>query len=468
MENAEVGLIGLAVMGANLARNISNNGFKTVVYNRTTEKMTQYIEEFGNENLIGKESLEDFVQSIARPRKIIILVKAGDAVDAVINQLIPLVEKGDMIIDCGNTNYRDTIRRTNDLNEKGIHFIGCGVSGGEEGALNGPSIMPGGSPESWEEMKEMWKAIAADDFLGGPCTAHIGEGGAGHYVKMVHNGIEYAVMQMIAEAYDMLKKMYGQTPDEIAKVFKRFNEGRLNSFLFEIAVPVLLKKDGSAHIIDVILDKAGQKGTGKWTAIEALDRGIGLSSISESVFARVNSSYKEDRVHLARSFPKPELQSETTLEEFIQLLEQSLYAGMLSCYAQGFELIKLASTEEGWKVNLSEVSRIWQGGCIIRAEVLQFLTDTYKASGKESPKLLELKEIQKAINGSLPAWRDIICLSVQAGIPTPALTSGLQYIDASTTERLPANMIQGLRDYFGAHTYERTDKEGSFHTDWSE
>lgn len=468
MEEAQIGLIGLAVMGANLARNIANNGFKTVVYNRTTQKMTDYIEQFGSENLIGKERIEELVQSIARPRKIIIMVKAGNPVDAVIDQLLPLLDEGDTIIDCGNSNYRDTERRTENLKSKGVHFVGCGVSGGEEGALHGPSIMPGGSTESWEVMKDIWEAVSAEDFNGGPCVTHIGKGGAGHYVKMVHNGIEYAVMQMIAEAYDLLKRVYGQSPDQIAEIFKTYNDGRLSSFLFEIAVPVLTKKEEGINIIDLILDKAGQKGTGKWTAIEALDRGVGLSSISEAVFARVNSSNKQDRVELAPSFPKPEMRPDMKLDEFLMMLEQALYAGMLSCYAQGFELIKLAAEEEGWKINLSEISRIWQGGCIIRAEILKFLTEAYKGSGQDSPKLLELKEIQKAINEAMSAWRQIVSLSIHAGVPTPAMTSGLQYIDASTTERLPANMIQGLRDYFGAHTYERIDKDGTFHTEWNE
>jgi 6-phosphogluconate dehydrogenase len=468
MSKADIGLIGLAVMGANLARNIASRGFNTVVFNRTTEKMTNYIQDFGNDHLFGKETLEEFVESIEAPRKIIIMVKAGAPVDAVINQLIPLLDEGDMIIDCGNSNYRDTIRRSEELNEKGLRFVGCGVSGGEEGALKGPSLMPGGSPESWEYLKPIWEAIAAKDFDGGPCVTHIGEGGAGHYVKMVHNGIEYGIMQMIAEAYDLLKKMYGMSPEEIADVFAEYNKGRLESFLFEIAEPVLRRKDEETgeYLIDIILDKAGQKGTGKWTAIDALDRGVGLSSISEAVFARVNSSFKVQRQVLAPSFPKAELSPSLEKEEFIRFLEEALYAGMLSAYAQGLELIKLAAEEKEWQVNLSEISRIWEGGCIIRAKILKFLTDTYKASGKGNPHLFELPEIQKAINEALPAWRKVVSESVQNAIPTPCLTSALQYVDAATTERLPANMIQGLRDYFGAHTYERIDKEGSFHTEW--
>ncbi len=337
MTMSKVGLIGLAVMGANLSRNIASRDIPIVVYNRTSEKMNDFIAQFGNEYLSGKETLEDFIQDIEKPRKVIILVKAGAAVDAVIAQLVPLLDKGDTLIDCGNSNYRDTIRRTNELQEKGFHFVGCGVSGGEVGALQGPSIMPGGSPESWESMKKIWQAIAARDFEDGPCVTHVGEGGSGHYVKMVHNGIEYAVMQMISEAYDLLKRMYGLKPNQIADIFTQFQEGRLNSYLFEITPQVLRRKDdeSDAYLIDVILDKAGQKGTGKWTAIDALDRGVGLSTISEAVFARVNSSYKNSRVARSTDFPKPEMKPEVELDVFVEQLENALYAGMLSSYAQG-------------------------------------------------------------------------------------------------------------------------------------
>lgn len=470
MKKAQIGLIGLAVMGANLARNIASRNIQTVVYNRTTEKTQEFIEHFGNDHLIGEETLESFVQAIEIPRKIIIMVKAGEAVDAVINQLLPLLDKGDMLIDCGNSNYHDTIRRDKELSAIGMHFVGCGVSGGEVGALQGPSLMPGGPEESWNALKDIWEAIAAKDFEGGPCVTHVGTGGAGHYVKMVHNGIEYGVMQMIAEAYDLLKRMYHLEPEQIAEIFEKYQQGRLNSYLFEIAPQVLRRKDdlSDGYLIDVILDKAGQKGTGKWTAIEALDRGVGLSTISEAVFARVNSSYKNSRIVRSKDFPKPTLEPRVPLQQFVKQLEQALYAGMLSSYTQGMELIKAAAAEEGWSVSLSEISRIWQGGCIIRAQILKFMTATYKKSGEENPYLLALGEIQDAINDAMPAWREVVTASLQSAIPTPCLTSALQYVDAATTERLPANMIQGLRDYFGAHTYERTDKEGVFHTEWNE
>lgn len=470
MKKAKIGIIGLAVMGANLARNIADKGFPTVVCNRTTEKMEKFIEEYGNDNLFGKEDLKEFIQSIESPRKIIIMVKAGDPVEAIINQLLPELDEGDTIIDCGNSNYHDTIRRNQDLSEKKINFVGCGVSGGEEGALHGPSLMPGGSESSWENMKEIWQAISAKDFAGAPCVTHIGEDGAGHYVKMVHNGIEYGVMQMIAEAYDLMKRVYGLDPIQIANVFESFGQGRLESYLFDIVVPVLKKREEQSDefLIDKILDKAGQKGTGKWTAIDALDRGVGLSTISESVMARIISSFKESRVALAPKYNKPNPDTSIIKDVFVEKLENALYAGMLVIYAQGFELIKTAAEENNWQVNLSEISRIWQGGCIIRAKILKFLTDTYKSSTLENPNLLELEEIEASINEALPDWREIVIQSIRSGIPTPALTTSLQYLEASTSDRLPANLLQGLRDFFGAHTYERIDKEGVFHTEWIE
>lgn len=465
---AQIGLIGLAVMGMNLARNISGKGFKTVVFNRTTEKMKEYIAEFGNDQLVGEETIEAFVQNLETPRKIILLVKAGDAVEAVIQELLPLLEKGDTIIDCGNSNYHDTIRRSAMLAEKGLHFVGCGISGGEEGALHGPSLMPGGSDESWEVMKSIWESVAAKDFSGGPCVTHIGADGAGHYVKMVHNGIEYGVMQMIAEAYDLLKNLYHLNNEEIARIFEDYGQGRLQSYLFEIVLSVLRRKDdlSEGFLLDHILDKAEQKGTGKWTAMDALERGVGLSTLSEAVFARINSSYSAERVALAKEYTKVKSQPEHDLATFTNKLEQALYGGMLGAYAQGFELIKRAAQENQWQVNLSEIARIWQGGCIIRAKILAFLTDVYKKSGGGNPYLLTLEEIKSSLKSALPDWRVVVSESVKAAIPTPALTSALQYVDAMTTAKLPANLIQGLRDYFGAHTYERTDREGSFHTHW--
>jgi 6-phosphogluconate dehydrogenase len=467
MEKFTIGLIGLATMGANLARNLSGHGIKTVVFNRTFEKTQEYIKEFGNENLGGREDLKSFVESLENPRKIILLVKAGEPVDEMIQQLKPLLQSGDSIIDCGNSNYGDTIRRAGELEPSGIHFVGCGISGGEEGALHGPSLMPGSSNQSWNMMQPLFEKIAAKDFQGNPCVTHVGEDGAGHYVKMVHNGIEYAVMQVMSEAYDLLRKCYDLKAEAIADIFEQYNKGTLESYLFEISVPVLRKKDedGKSHLIDALLDKAGQKGTGKWTAIEGLDRAVGVSSISEAVFARVNSGKKDLRKKLSSHFPKTHLRSRLSLPDFTKMLEKALYASLLSIYAQGFELIKKAANENSWNINLSEIARIWQGGCIIRARMLQFLTELYKKT-TEQPHLFEVNEIQDSLNESLQSWRDVVSLSIHHGIPTPGLTSALQYLDTLSTDNLPANLIQGLRDYFGAHTYERNDRPGVFHTDW--
>jgi len=461
----EIGLIGLATMGANLARNIADKKIATLVYNRTAERTREYLQEFGNDSLQGTKDLKSFVESLKVPRKIILLVKAGNPVDEMITQLMPFLSSGDSIIDCGNSNYVDTIRRTQELSQKNIHFVGCGISGGEEGALHGPSLMPGGSESSWEMMKPVWEKIAAKDFQGSPCVTHVGENGAGHYVKMVHNGIEYAVMQVMAEAYDLLRKLYQLSAEQIANIFEEYNTGRLESYLFEISVPVLRKKEGDTSLIDLILDKAGQKGTGKWTAIEGLDRAVGVSSISEAVFARVNSGEKNLRKKLSGHFPKSHLSTQLGLEDFSRQLERALYASLLSIYAQGFELIKKAAQENNWNIDLSEIARIWQGGCIIRAKMLEFLTEMYRKS-TSNPHLFEVSEIQANLNECLQDWRDVISLSLYHGVPTPGLTSALQYLDTLSSDQLPANLIQGLRDYFGAHTYERNDRPGIFHTKW--
>ncbi len=468
MEKARIGLIGLAVMGANLARNIANNNFDIVVYNRTTETMKEFIAEHGNEHLAGEENLEDFVAKLERPRRIIMMVKAGDPVDMVIEQLTPLLEKGDMIIDCGNSNYKDTQRRFNSLEEKGLIFVGCGVSGGEEGALKGPAIMPGGTQASWDALKEILEAIAAKDFSGKPCVTFVGENGAGHYVKMVHNGIEYGVMQMMAEAYEVLHSVYKLTPPQIAEIFKKYNDGKLQSYLFEISVAVLSEKDEfnkDGYLIDYILDKAAQKGTGKWTAIDALDRGISLPTITESVFARLNSSYKDKRVEISKLYPKENTKPDLPLEEFTQVLEDALYAGMLSSYAQGYHLIQAAAAEEGWKIDLAEVSRIWEGGCIIRAKILNTLHETF-SKANANMHLFEIPEMQKDLQESVPYLRVLVGFCSEYGVPIPSLAGSLAYFESMTSEHLPANFLQGLRDYFGAHTYNRTDREGTFHTDW--
>jgi 6-phosphogluconate dehydrogenase len=468
MNKAEFGLIGLAVMGQNLSRNIARNKVRTIVYNRTGETTKTFIKEHGSNYLRGEIDLKVFIGSLLKPRRIMLMIKAGDAVDAVIKQLTPLLDKGDVIIDGGNSHFHDTIRRESELKKKGIHFIGCGVSGGEEGALNGPSLMPGGSKEAWKLVRPVFEKIAAKDFTKKPCVTHVGENGAGHYVKMVHNGIEYGVMQLISEGYHMLKSLYNLKSPEVAEIFTHYNKGRLKSFLFEIAVPVLTKKDDigkKGYLIDKILDKAGQKGTGKWTSVDALDRGVTLSTLTEAVFARTVSSQKELRVKLSKLYKKSTQKNALTLEQFAVILEDALYAGMLTCYAQGYDLIQTAGKEQHWKIDLAEVSRIWEGGCIIRSVILNFLHNAYQKAGKDRH-LFEIPAVSKDLKDSINNLRNVTALSCLHNVPAPALASSLAYFDAITSAQTSANLIQGLRDYFGAHMYERMDKKGVFHTEW--
>lgn len=470
--NAQIGIIGLAVMGANIARNIASREIEVSVYNRTTERMTELIEAHGNQYLRGYEELKDFVESIERPRAIIILVQAGPAVDAVIESLKPLLDKDDIIVECGNSYYKDTERRFNDLKELGINFFGCGVSGGEEGALRGPSLMPGGHKPSYERLKPILEAIAAKDFQGDPCVTYCGEGPAGHYVKMVHNGIEYGVMQLIAEAYQILKQHFDLSAKEIGDIFEHYNQGVLKSFLFEIAAEVLHQEDefNEGYLIDYILDKAGQKGTGKWTAVDALDRGIPTPTITAAVDARIMSSFKDKRVELSKLFNSFELLDDWPLEQFAPVLEGALFIAMICSYAQGYHLIETASQEEGWGVDLSEASRIWQGGCIIRADILKIFTEAF-INAKPGMHLFEIPEITQLLNPEddykgYQNLRDVVILATESGVAIPCLSASLAYFDTMTKERCSASMIQGLRDNFGAHTYQRTDREGSFHTDW--
>lgn len=470
MTNADIGLIGLAVMGANLARNIASRGHNVLVYNRTYETTQTFIANFGGANLQGSENIENFVKGIKRPRHIIVMVKAGEGVDAVIAQLIPLLEEGDTIIDCGNSYFLDTIRRYEELKVKGINFVGCGVSGGEEGALNGPSIMPGGDIDSYERLKPVLESIAAKDFSGKPCVSYMGQNGAGHYVKMVHNGIEYGVMQIMAEAYELLRSVYGLSPVEISTIFERFNKGKLNSYLFEIAVHILRQKDEfhpDGYLIDYILDKAEQKGTGKWTGKDSLDRGITLSTITEAVYARTVSAQKKLREKLISLSKKPAQEKKSISEAEVHTLEQALYNAMLTCYAQGFDLIHAAAREQGWDINLPEIARIWEGGCIIRAKILNELHAAFSDKNYASSHLYEIPVISEAMSGTIEDLRTIVKFSVEHAIPAPCLTSALVYFDSITRAQTSANFIQGLRDYFGAHTYERTDREGIFHTKWS-
>jgi len=464
-----IAIIGLGVMGQNLARNLANHDYKVIVFNRSPEKAETFIETFGSEDLSYEKTLEALVNSLERPRKLLLMVKAGPAVDTVIQQLLPHLEPGDIIIDGGNSNFKDSIRREKELKTKDMHFVGMGVSGGEEGALNGPSLMPGGSSDSWKALQAILEKIAAQDFDGNPCVTHVGENGAGHYVKMVHNGIEYGVMQLIAEAYQLLRQSYHLNSKEIANVFKGLGEGKLKSYLFDIAVPVLEKEDEFKtcnSLVECIVDQAGQKGTGRWTAIDALERGVSLPTITIAVFARNISAKKELRIELSEENPKHETTPRIELSEFVKILEKSLYAGMISCYAQGFELMKTAAKEEGWDLNFAEIARIWQGGCIIRADLLKVLHHAFQKAEGERPHLFSIPDIQTLLKSSHKAWHTVIRLAIEHDVSVPALSSSLMYFEDLTTATLPANFIQGLRDYFGAHTYQRTDREGVFHTEW--
>ena len=465
----DIALIGLGVMGQSLARNIASRKFSVITYNRHTQKAKDFIEEYGNKYLDYEKDLKDLTDKLKSPRKIIIMVKAGDPVDQVIKELTKHLEKGDIIIDAGNSLYTDSIRRTAELNKKGIEFVGMGVSGGEEGALRGPSIMPGCSIKSWKVLSPILKKIAAKDFSGKPCVTHVGSDGAGHYVKMVHNGIEYGVMQMMAEAYQALKDIYGLTPTQIADIFAKYNKGKLKSYLFEISVPILERKDEfkKGYLIDHILDRAGQKGTGRWVAIDALERGATLPTITLAVYARTLSSQKDERVKLSKLFKKPKTKAGIPLSKFTKLLEDALYAGMISSYAQGFELMAAAAKEQNWKLDFAEIARIWEGGCIIRADLLNFLHKAFQKAKGKSVHLFTIKDTRTALQKNLPAWREIVGFGAKMGVSMPALTSSLSYFEDMTSEKVPANFIQGLRDYFGAHTYERTDKKGVFHTPWS-
>jgi len=465
MTKNNIGLIGLGTMGSNLARNIANKRYKISVYNRTAKTTESFINKFGNENLVGTKTLEEFITSLESPRKIILMIQAGKAIDSVIAQLKPLLEKEDIIIDCGNSNFHDTERRYNDLAKEKLNFVGCGVSGGEEGALNGPSLMPGGNKHSWNNIKEIFSSIAAKDFNENPCVTYIGDGGAGHYVKMVHNGIEYGIMQIMAEAYDLLRNIYKLNPEELSNIFRKLNKGILSSYLFEISGKVLNKKDDKSnnYLINKILDRAQQKGTGKWTVINALESLAPTPTIAEAVFARNISNNKNLREKLSKLYIKKNVQPTLSVKDFTKYLENALYAGMLSSYAQGFGLIKNASDKNNWDINLSEVARIWEGGCIIRAQILNVI---HLALKEKNTHLFDISKISDDLKKSIPALREIVIQGVKFGVPVPALSSSLSYFDEITSSHLAANFIQALRDYFGAHTYERTDMEGSFHTNW--
>ncbi|MCE0741835.1 NADP-dependent phosphogluconate dehydrogenase [Bacillus sp. G16] len=467
MSKQQIGVIGLAVMGKNLALNIESRGFSVSVFNRSSSKTEEFLQEAKGKNVVGTYSIEEFVQSLETPRKILLMVKAGTATDATIQSLLPHLEKDDILIDGGNTYYKDTQRRNKELAESGIHFIGTGVSGGEEGALKGPSIMPGGQKEAHELVKPILEAISAK-VDGEPCTTYIGPDGAGHYVKMVHNGIEYGDMQLISESYFILKQVLGLSADELHEVFAEWNKGELDSYLIEITADIFTKKDEETGkpLVDVILDKAGQKGTGKWTSQSALDLGVPLPIITESVFARFISAMKEERVKASGILSGPEEKPVTeNKEELIEAVRKALFMSKICSYAQGFAQMKAASEEYNWDLKYGEIAMIFRGGCIIRAAFLQKIKEAYDREPELDNLLLDsyFKNIVESYQGAL---RQVISLAVAQGVPAPSFSSALAYYDSYRTAVLPANLIQAQRDYFGAHTYERTDKEGIFHTEW--
>jgi 6-phosphogluconate dehydrogenase len=467
-EKANIGVVGLAVMGSNLARNLaSREGNRVAIYNRSVEKTNQLTADHPEANFIASESIDDFVASLSKPRTAIIMVQAGAGTDAVISQLTERFEKGDIIVDGGNALYTDTMRREKEVSEKGIHFVGAGISGGEEGALKGPSIMPGGTKEAYATLGPILETIAAVA-EGEPCVTHIGSDGAGHFVKMIHNGIEYADMQLIAEAYDLLRQSGGFSPEEIAEIFTEWNKGELESYLIEITAEVLKQKDAKTGkpLVDVILDAAGSKGTGVWTVQTALDLGTPVSGIAEAVFARSLSAQSAQREG------KPELPAANQVwavedkPAFVEAVRRALYASKIIAYAQGFDAIRAGAKEFDWEINLGEVAKIWRGGCIIRAQFLNRITDAYRKNENLLSLLFDDYFIA-AIAGTVASWREIVAMAALTGVPSPAFASSLSYYDGLRAERLPAALVQGQRDFFGAHTYKRVDAEGSYHTLWS-
>ncbi len=467
---ADIGLIGLAVMGENLVLNMESKGFTVAVFNRTVEKVDKFIAGRGKgKNFIGTHSIEEFVKSLKRPRKLMMLVKAGKAVDDFIEKLISHLEPGDIIIDGGNTHFPDTNRRTAYVESKGLLYIGTGVSGGEEGALKGPSIMPGGSKAAWEHVKPIFQSIAAKVEDGSPCCDWVGENGAGHFVKMVHNGIEYGDMQLICEAYQIMKDLLDMSAGEMNEVFKEWNEGELNSYLIEITRDILAyKDDDNKPLVDKILDTAGQKGTGKWTGIAALDLGIPLTLIGEAVFARCLSAMKEERVTASKILNGPKPKFEGDKKAFINDLKNALYASKIVSYAQGYTLMRAAAEEYGWKLNYGGIALMWRGGCIIRSIFLGKIKEAFDKNPDLTNLLLDPFFKEKVVTAQ-DGWRKVISIAMVNGIPVPAFSTALCYFDGFRNERLPANLLQAQRDYFGAHTYERIDKPRGefFHTNWT-
>jgi 6-phosphogluconate dehydrogenase len=468
--NADIGLIGLAVMGQNLVLNMNDHGYKVAVFNRTTAKVDHFLEgPAKGTQVIGAQDLKTFISELKRPRIVMLMIRAGNSVDEMIDEMTPLLEKGDIIIDGGNSHYPDTERRCKNLKEKGILFMGTGISGGEEGARHGPSIMPGGNPDAWPTVKPILQAIAAKSEEGEPCCDWVGEGGAGHYVKMVHNGIEYGDMQIICEAYQLLFSKLGLQVDELTEVFKKWNEGELNSYLIEITSQIFAFKDKDGKpLLDKILDVAGQKGTGKWTGMSALDLGMPVTLIGEAVFARCLSSLKEEREEMSHHFKEPNKAFEGNKEEMIGNIKQALYASKIISYVQGFMLMRKAADDMGWKLNYGSIALMWRGGCIIRSRFLGKIKQAFEKNPDLKSLLLDdffKGEILKAENG----WRRVVSHAAEFGIPIPCFSTALSFFDGYRSYRLPANLLQAQRDFFGAHTYERIDQPRGqfFHTNWT-
>ena len=470
MSKADIAVVGLAVMGENLILNMESKGFTVAAYNRTVSKVDNFVAgRAKGKNIIGCHSVEEMVENLAKPRKVMIMVKAGSPVDAFIDQVLPHLEDGDIIIDGGNSHFPDTIRRCKKVEEAGKLYIGTGVSGGEEGALLGPSIMPGGSPAAWEHVKPIFQAISAQTEDGEPCCDWVGEGGAGHFVKMVHNGIEYGDMQMICETYQMMKYGLGMTNEEMHEVFKEWNAAELDSYLIEITRDILGYKDEDGNaVVDLILDTAGQKGTGKWTAQAALDEGQPLTLIGEAVFARCLSAIKDERVEAAKVLSGPGTKFEGDKAAMIADLRKALYASKIISYAQGYQLMRAAAATYGWNLNYGGIALMWRGGCIIRSVFLGKIKDAFTTNPELSNLLLD-PFFAEAVQGAQASWRRVVTSAVQLGIPMPAIATALAFYDGYRSERLPANLLQAQRDYFGAHTYERVDKPRGefFHTNWT-
>jgi 6-phosphogluconate dehydrogenase len=487
---SDIGLVGLAVMGQNLALNIADHGFQISVFNRTTEKTDKFVADNPSTpgGIVGSKTIAEFVASISKPRKIVLLVKAGPGTDAVIDELTPLLEKGDIVIDGGNSLFTDTIRREKAYGEKGLRFIGSGVSGGEEGARYGPSLMPGGEYKAWLELKPIWEAVAAKvdaktgkPLMGGspgkpvvggvPCTAYMGTDGAGHYVKMVHNGIEYGDMQMICEAYALLKGLLGLKPAEMSEIFAEWNKGILDSYLIEITSDILKQKDPVTKkpFVDIVLDRAGQKGTGKWTSTNALDMGVPAPTIAEAVFARCISAIKDERVAASKILKGPSKKYRGSRKALLDAIRDALYCSKICSYAQGFQLLRAGAEEYKWKLKFGEIAKIWRGGCIIRAAFLQRITEAY-ATKPDLANLLLDPYFNKTFKKAQANWRKVIALSAECGVPAPTFSASLAYYDGYRSARLPANLLQAQRDFFGSHTYERIDQPRGkfFHLDWSD